>query len=122
MFTSLPGTTTTLLPHLRRNLPYEPLRDFDAVGLICSFPNMLVVRPSLPAKDLKALEEALTSERVHEEALAEEQRRAEEAQRLSEHDRQRGEQDAERPERPGAHSKRSAIAATQAMQGTRSRA
>ena len=39
------GTTTTLLPHLRRNLPYDPLRDFDAVSLLCSFANILVVRP-----------------------------------------------------------------------------
>jgi tripartite-type tricarboxylate transporter receptor subunit TctC len=49
------GTTTTLLPHLRRNLPYDPLRDFDAVGLICSFPNMLVVRPAIPAKNVTEL-------------------------------------------------------------------
>src|SRR5438874_8120557 len=28
------GTTTTLLPHLRANLPYNPMRDFDAVSLL----------------------------------------------------------------------------------------
>ena len=55
------GTTTTLLPHLRRNLPYDPTRDFDAVALVCSFPNMLVVRPALPANDLKALIELTRS-------------------------------------------------------------
>jgi tripartite-type tricarboxylate transporter receptor subunit TctC len=49
------GTTTTLLPHLRANLPYDPLRDFETVALICSFPNVLVVRPELPAKDLGEL-------------------------------------------------------------------
>jgi tripartite-type tricarboxylate transporter receptor subunit TctC len=49
------GTTTTLLPHLRSNLPYNPLRDFEAVTLICSFPNILVVRPDLPARDVREL-------------------------------------------------------------------
>ena len=49
------GTTTTLLPHLRSDLPYDPQRDFAAVTLIASFPNLLVVRPAIPAKDVKTL-------------------------------------------------------------------
>ena len=49
------GTTTTLLPHLRRNLPYDPLRDFEAVSLLCSFPNILVVNPAFPAKSVAEL-------------------------------------------------------------------
>jgi len=49
------GTTTTLLPHLRRSLPYDPRRDFDAVALICSFPNMLVIRPGVPAMTVQEL-------------------------------------------------------------------
>jgi tripartite-type tricarboxylate transporter receptor subunit TctC len=49
------GTTTTLLPHLRSDLPYVPLRDLAAVTLIASFPNLLVVRPGLPARDVKSL-------------------------------------------------------------------
>ncbi len=49
------GTTTTLLPHLRRDLPYAPLRDLSAVTLICSFPNILVVRPAVAAKTVKEL-------------------------------------------------------------------
>jgi tripartite-type tricarboxylate transporter receptor subunit TctC len=49
------GTTTTLLPHLRRNLGFEPLRDFEAVSLLCSFPNILVVRPAVPANNVKEL-------------------------------------------------------------------
>ena len=49
------GTTTTLLPHLRRDLPYDPLRDFEAVSLLCSFPNILVVRPDLPARTVSEL-------------------------------------------------------------------
>ncbi|MBX9775425.1 MAG: tripartite tricarboxylate transporter substrate binding protein [Xanthobacteraceae bacterium] len=49
------GTTTTLLPHLRGDLPYDPERDFAAVTLIASFPNLLVVRPGIPATDVKSL-------------------------------------------------------------------
>jgi tripartite-type tricarboxylate transporter receptor subunit TctC len=53
------GTTTTLLPHLRSDLPYDPQRDFAAVTLIASFPNLLVIRPAIPAKDVKSLIELL---------------------------------------------------------------
>jgi tripartite-type tricarboxylate transporter receptor subunit TctC len=49
------ATTTTLLPHLRRDLPYDPLRDFEAVTLVASFPNLLVVRPAVPATDVRRL-------------------------------------------------------------------
>ena len=49
------ATTTTLLPHLRRDLPYVPLRDFEAVTLVASFPNLLVVRPAVPATDVRQL-------------------------------------------------------------------
>lgn len=53
------GTTTTLLPHLRGDLPYDPLRDFAAVTLIASFPNLLVVRPAVPANDVRQLIDVL---------------------------------------------------------------
>jgi tripartite-type tricarboxylate transporter receptor subunit TctC len=49
------GTTTTLLPHLRRNLGYDPLRDFEAVTLFCSFANLLVVRPAIAATTVQEL-------------------------------------------------------------------
>jgi tripartite-type tricarboxylate transporter receptor subunit TctC len=49
------GTTTTLLPHLRSNLPYDSLRDFEAVSQICTFPNILVVRPDIPAQNVREL-------------------------------------------------------------------
>jgi tripartite-type tricarboxylate transporter receptor subunit TctC len=42
-------------PNLRRNLPYDPLKDFDAVSLIASAPLLVVVHPSLPVKSVKAL-------------------------------------------------------------------
>jgi tripartite-type tricarboxylate transporter receptor subunit TctC len=53
------GTTTTLLPHLRSDLPYDPQRDLAAVTLSASFPNLLVVRPAIPAKDVQSLIELL---------------------------------------------------------------
>ena len=49
------ATTTTLLPHLRRDLPYDPRRDFEAVTLVASFPNLLVVRPAVAATDVRQL-------------------------------------------------------------------
>jgi len=49
------ATTTTLLPHLRSDLPYDPIRDFATVTLVASFPNLLVVRPAVPANDVKQL-------------------------------------------------------------------
>jgi len=49
------GTTTTLLPHLRNDLPYDPLRDFATVTLVTSFPNLLVMRPAVPANDVHQL-------------------------------------------------------------------
>lgn len=53
------GTTITLLPHLRSDLQYDPLRSFAAVSLIASFPNLLVVRPGIRAKDVTSLVDVL---------------------------------------------------------------
>src|ERR1043166_5843718 len=36
-----------------RNLPYDPIRDFVPVALVCSAPMVLVVHPSLPASTVK---------------------------------------------------------------------
>jgi tripartite-type tricarboxylate transporter receptor subunit TctC len=51
----LGGTSLIVSPHLYRKLPYDPPRDLVPVGLIAMVPNVLVVHPSLPARDLKAL-------------------------------------------------------------------
>ena len=42
-------------PNLRRNLPYDPVRDFDAVSLIASAPLLVVVHPALPVKSIREL-------------------------------------------------------------------
>lgn len=40
---------------LRKNLPYDPVRDFNPVTLVATQHLMLVMHPSVPAKDVKAL-------------------------------------------------------------------
>ncbi len=42
-------------PNLRKKLPYDALKDFDAVSLIASAPLLVVVHPSLPVKTVKDL-------------------------------------------------------------------
>jgi len=38
-----------------KKLPYNPIRDFAPITLVASFPNVLVVHPSVPARTLKEL-------------------------------------------------------------------
>ena len=42
-------------PSLYKKLSYDPQRDFMPVSIIASLPNMLVVPPSMPVKDVRAL-------------------------------------------------------------------
>ena len=49
------GTNTTILKVLRPQLPFDPIADFAPVSLVATFPNILVVRPDLPAKDAAGL-------------------------------------------------------------------
>ncbi|MCX5831872.1 MAG: tripartite tricarboxylate transporter substrate binding protein BugD [Deltaproteobacteria bacterium] len=42
-------------PSLYRKLPYNPIRDFEPIGLINEVPMTLVARKDFPAKDLKEL-------------------------------------------------------------------
>jgi tripartite-type tricarboxylate transporter receptor subunit TctC len=38
---------------LYKNLPYDPVKDFEPISLVATVPNVLVVNPSTPAKTVK---------------------------------------------------------------------
>lgn len=46
------GTHGTSI-NLYKKVPYHPEKDFTPITLLCTFPNMLVVSPSIPATTLK---------------------------------------------------------------------
>lgn len=56
-YTFLVGSPGTMAinPHLFRKLPYDALADFVAVTTWVSFPQVLIVNPNLPAKNLEEL-------------------------------------------------------------------
>ena len=45
----------TINPAIRKNLPYDPLRDFTPVSQLVTLPHILVVHPSVPATSVKEL-------------------------------------------------------------------
>ena len=45
----------SILPSLYPKLPYDPVRDFAPVSLVAISPQMVVVHPSLPVKNIKEL-------------------------------------------------------------------
>ena len=53
LFLSSPGALT-ILPHLRK-VPYDTLRDFAPISLISIGPFVLMVHPSVPAKNINEL-------------------------------------------------------------------
>ncbi len=44
-----------IIPVLQKKLPYDPIKDFAAVSMVGTAPQMLVVHPSLPVKSVKDL-------------------------------------------------------------------
>ena len=54
LFISSPGALT-ILPHMRKNIPYDTIRDFAPVSLISIGPFVLMTHPSVPAKTVKEL-------------------------------------------------------------------
>jgi len=42
-------------PALHKKLPFDPIRDFAPVTMLCSLPHILVVHPSVPVKSVKEL-------------------------------------------------------------------
>ena len=49
------GSTIWLAPFLQESISYRPERDFAAVTLPISAPNVVVVHPSLPVRSVKDL-------------------------------------------------------------------
>jgi len=56
-YTLLYGTPAPQIinPYLMKKLPYDPVRDFAPVARVASVAHILVVHPSVPAKDVKEL-------------------------------------------------------------------
>ena len=49
------SSAMTVLPALRKNLPYDPVDDFTYISNFAVFPNVLVVNPSLPINNVREL-------------------------------------------------------------------
>ncbi len=56
-YTLLLGATSTMAigPSLYRNLRYDPVRDFEPIGLATTAPFLVAVHPSVPAQNLREL-------------------------------------------------------------------
>ena len=56
-YTIMGGTISThaINASLYKDLPYDPVKDFVPITMIARVPNMLVVNPGVPAKDVKEL-------------------------------------------------------------------
>ncbi len=56
-YTLLLGNVATLaiIPNAQKKIPYDPLKDFEAITLLASAPQVVAVHPSLPVKSMKEL-------------------------------------------------------------------
>ena len=45
----------TMAPGIYKSLPYDFIRDFDAIGMVALTPNVLIVNPALPVKSVQEL-------------------------------------------------------------------
>jgi len=56
-YTLLLGTNSTLavIPSLRAKIPYDPIKDYEAISMMSSSPYLLVVNPGFQAKSVKEL-------------------------------------------------------------------
>jgi tripartite-type tricarboxylate transporter receptor subunit TctC len=54
LFFSSPGSLT-ILPHLHKNIAYDPIRDFAPVSLVCIGPFLLLTHPAVPVRTVKDL-------------------------------------------------------------------
>lgn len=49
------NTTFTLNPALKSNLPYDPLKSFESLGIVGEIPLMLIVNPKTPVNSVQEL-------------------------------------------------------------------
>lgn len=63
-YTILMGTVSThaINSAVFKSMPYDPVADFEPVSLLVSVPNVLVVHPDFPVKDVKAMIALLKAE------------------------------------------------------------
>ncbi len=47
--------TMAIIPNAQKEVPYDPLKDFEPVSLIASAPLLVVVHPSVPVRTIKEL-------------------------------------------------------------------
>ncbi len=52
---SMVGSGFVMHPALMKNMPYDALKDFTAIGLVVESPQALIIHPSLPVKNVKDL-------------------------------------------------------------------
>ncbi|MCT9074480.1 Bug family tripartite tricarboxylate transporter substrate binding protein [Cupriavidus gilardii] len=49
------SSTQAINPSLYRQVPFDPIKDFEPIALVATVPNVLVVNPAFPAKSLPEL-------------------------------------------------------------------
>jgi len=49
------GSALTIGPNIRKNLPFDPMKDFEYVAMYARTPTVLVVNPGLPVKTVRDL-------------------------------------------------------------------
>ena len=54
LFFSSPGSLT-ILPHLHKQLAFDPFRDFAPISLVCIGPFLLLTHPAVPVRSVKDL-------------------------------------------------------------------
>ncbi|MCC6531118.1 MAG: tripartite tricarboxylate transporter substrate binding protein [Burkholderiales bacterium] len=54
LFFSAPGPLT-VIPHVQKQVPYDTLKDFDPISLVAVGPFLVLVHPSVPARNVKEL-------------------------------------------------------------------
>ncbi len=47
--------TMAIIPNVQKKVPYDPVKDFEAVSLVASAPLLVVVHPSLPVTSIRQL-------------------------------------------------------------------